>query len=160
MDPWCFIGTIASLIGLLISFLSWRAAVKAKDAATTAVNQIRGIDAVAETTRLTMICETSVSFLESGSFELAKKGVSDIMKGIVLLKNNQTTKQHLDENEWTEITTNLAEIRDYLSEVIDSQDEEKKQACKQNCSPIFWKINVKLIEVSTAAKNRAGKGEI
>ena len=79
------------------------------------------------------------------------------MKGVTLLKTDQTTKQHLNEDEWLDITTQLAEILDFLSEVINSQDEAKTQACKQTCTPIFRNISLKLLEVSAEAKNKAGK---
>lgn len=151
------VGTLASLIGLVVSFLSWRAALKAKDAAVAAAEQIRGIDAVVETTRLQTLCKTSLEFLEQGAFEQARNGVKDIRQGVIILKSNKTTKQYLNDKQWGDITLKLAEIRDYLTDVIDSQDNEGAEDCKKGCTPKLDDVAEMLIKVSIAAKYKAEK---
>lgn len=130
------IGTVTGVAGLCYSVLAWRAAVSARVAAQSAVNQIRGINVLVETSRLQMLCSEIKKLFDSKAYQLAKNSVRDVRHGVHQLKAHPHTYGYLEKQTWEQMTADLADIEFALTGAKDGQKFEEIRVCEQRISLI------------------------
>ena len=145
------IGTIISSLGLLFSVGAWWEARRAKKAANNAANQVRVINAVVDTSRLERICDECITLLDNDAYQDARSRVREIRNGVIQFKSQRNTKKHLKDDEWTEITTELANLDDKLNEALAGNGSANSNAYKK----VIRRVNELLVCVALKVKTEA-----
>jgi hypothetical protein len=125
------IGTVTGIAGLYFAIISWREAKSAKIAATDATNQVRGIHDLVDTSRLQMRCYDVQQFLDLKEYQLVRQNIREILRGVNKLKVYPSTKGHLDQDTWKQITADLINIEDSLQDLKDGQKFDGIRICEQ-----------------------------
>lgn len=130
------IGTVTGVAGLYYSILAWREAMKAREAAQSAANQIRGINVLVEASRLQMLCREVRSLLDSKSYQLAKNSIRDVRHGILQLKTYQHINEYLEKPTWDQMAADITDISQALADAKNGQKFEGLGMCEQRIDTI------------------------